>query len=59
MRADGAGHDGVAISDITGVAMLFVRCANGVSHHPDERVDPADARVAVEVLADAIMDLAG
>ena len=55
----GAGHDGVAISDITGVAMLFVRCSNGVSHHPDERVDPADARVAVEVLADAIMDLAG
>jgi len=39
--------------------MLEIRDANGVSHHPDERVDPADARVAVEVLADAIMDLAG
>ncbi len=52
----GAGHDGVAVSEITGVAMLFVRCANGVSHHPDERV--TDAHVAVEVLADAIASLA-
>jgi allantoate deiminase len=30
--------------------MLFVRCAGGVSHHPDESVDPADAAVAVDVL---------
>jgi allantoate deiminase len=31
----GAGHDGVALSALTGVAMLFVRCAGGISHHPD------------------------
>ncbi len=54
----GAGHDGVALSEITGVGMLFVRCAEGVSHHPDERVDPEDAWIAVEVLADAIASLA-
>jgi allantoate deiminase len=53
----GAGHDGIALADITGIAMLFVRCT-GVSHHPDERVEPADARVAVEVLADAVSQLA-
>jgi allantoate deiminase len=30
--------------------MLFVRCAGGVSHHPDESVDPADVAVALDVL---------
>ena len=46
----GAGHDAVALSELTGVAMLFVRCAGGVSHHPDEAVDAADAAVALDVL---------
>jgi allantoate deiminase len=48
--ASGAGHDAVALSQLTPVAMLFVRCAGGVSHHPDEAVDPADAGVALDVL---------
>jgi allantoate deiminase len=46
----GAGHDAVALSQLTPVAMLFVRCAGGVSHHPEESVDPADVAVAVDVL---------
>ena len=53
----GAGHDGVALSALTGIGMLFVRCRGGVSHHPDERVEPDDATVAVEVLADAVCSL--
>ena len=48
--ASGAGHDAVALSDLTGVTMLFVRCAGGVSHRPDEAVDPADVAVALDVL---------
>ena len=32
----GAGHDAVALSALCPVAMLFVRCRDGVSHHPDE-----------------------
>ena len=36
----GAGHDGVALGALTAVAMLFVRCAGGLSHHPDESVEP-------------------
>jgi allantoate deiminase len=46
----GAGHDAVALSELTGWAMLFVRCAGGVSHHPDESVDEADVAVALDVL---------
>jgi hydantoinase/carbamoylase family amidase len=46
----GAGHDAVAMSELTAAAMLFVRCAGGVSHHPDESVDAADVAVALDVL---------
>ena len=46
----GAGHDGMAMIDVADVAMLFVRCRAGVSHHPDEHVDPADADVGARVL---------
>jgi allantoate deiminase len=46
----GAGHDAVALAPLTPVAMLFVRCAGGVSHHPDESVDAADVAVALDVL---------
>jgi allantoate deiminase len=28
--------------------MLFVRCAGGISHHPDESVEEADVALAVE-----------
>src|ERR1700709_255350 len=42
----GAGHDGMAMIDIADVAMVFVRCRGGVSHHPDEHVDAADAAAA-------------
>ena len=34
----GAGHDGVALSELTDVSMLFVRCKGGISHHPAEAV---------------------
>jgi allantoate deiminase len=46
----GAGHDGMAMIDIADVAMLFVRCRGGVSHHPDEHVDLADADAGARVL---------
>jgi allantoate deiminase len=46
----GAGHDAVALAALTGVAMLFVRCAGGVSHHPAESVAEEDIAVALGVL---------
>jgi allantoate deiminase len=47
----GAGHDGVIMSAITPVAMLFVRCKGGISHNPAESVAVEDVRVAIEVLS--------
>jgi allantoate deiminase len=46
----GAGHDGMAMIDIADVAMLFVRCRGGISHHPDEHVEVADADSGARVL---------
>jgi allantoate deiminase len=56
--ASGAGHDAVALASITPVAMLFVRCKDGVSHHPAESVQADDVRVAVAVLNDFLQALA-
>ncbi len=46
----GAGHDGMAMVDVADVAMLFVRCRGGVSHHPDEHVEVADVDAGARVL---------
>jgi allantoate deiminase len=54
----GAGHDAVALSAVCPVAMLFVRCRGGVSHHPAESVKTADVTSAIGVLADFIQTLA-
>jgi allantoate deiminase len=48
--ASGAGHDGMAMIDIADVAMVFVRCRGGISHHPDEHVEAADADAGARVL---------
>jgi allantoate deiminase len=38
------------MSAIAPVAMLFVRCAGGISHHPAESVAAEDVAAAIEVL---------
>jgi len=54
LLASGAGHDAAVIARIAPVAMLFVRCKGGISHHPDESVKVDDVRVAIEVMNDLI-----
>lgn len=54
----GAGHDGVVMSALAPIAMLFVRCREGLSHHPDEYAAPKDLRVALEVMIDFLQRLA-
>lgn len=56
--ASGAGHDGVAIAALCPIAMLFVRCRGGLSHHPGESVTPEDAQAALDVLHALVTDLA-
>jgi allantoate deiminase len=46
----GAGHDGMAIQALTDIAMLFVRCKDGISHNPAEAITEADALVSARVL---------
>ena len=46
----GAGHDAVILSRVAPVGMLFVRCRDGISHHPDEDVTEADLAAAVTAL---------
>jgi allantoate deiminase len=45
----GAGHDAAVMSRLCEVAMLFVRCAGGISHNPAEAVSAADVAVAIDV----------
>ncbi len=54
----GAGHDGVVVSALCPIAMLFVRCRDGLSHHPDEYASPKDLAVALKVMADFLARLA-
>ena len=47
--ASGAGHDAAILSRIAPAAMLFVRCAGGVSHNPAESVSAEDVAAAIDV----------
>lgn len=54
----GAGHDAVVMAERFPTAMLFIRHPDGISHHPDERVDVDDVSVAINVLVSFIRLLA-
>ena len=47
----GAGHDAAQMAALTPVAMLFVRCKEGISHNPAESVKSEDVRAAIEVMS--------
>ncbi|MBK2124356.1 hydantoinase/carbamoylase family amidase, partial [Fangia hongkongensis] len=53
----GAGHDGLAMDRLTGVAMLFLRCKEGLSHHHEEDIDYHDAIIAAEVIETFLLEL--
>ena len=53
--ASGAGHDGMAISDMTDIGMLFVRCGNGgISHHPAETMTVEDADLGARIFLNVL-----
>jgi acetylornithine deacetylase/succinyl-diaminopimelate desuccinylase-like protein len=55
----GAGHDAAVMSRLCDVAMLFVRCAGGISHNPAEAVTVEDVAVAIDVTSRLLDRLAG
>lgn len=55
----GAGHDALAIATLCPIAMLFVRCRGGISHHPAESITTRDADVAMNVLLDFLRHFPG
>lgn len=53
----GAGHDAGILSSRVETAMLFVRNPTGISHSPEEYVEPDDAELGALSLADALQSL--
>ena len=54
----GAAHDTMCVADRVPCAMVFVPCVDGISHHPAEAAEPADAALAAEIILTAIASLA-
>jgi allantoate deiminase len=46
----GAGHDAMNMAALCPTAMLFIRCAGGISHNPAESVTDEDCDVALAVM---------
>lgn len=53
-----AGHDAMAVAQLTEIGMLFVRCAGGISHHADESVREDDVAAAIDAFEAAVLALA-
>ncbi len=54
----GAGHDAIAMAEKWPVAMLFVRCEGGLSHHPQENVLTSDVALALAAFQLAVWQVA-
>jgi allantoate deiminase len=55
----GAGHDAMALAPVCPAAMLFVRNEKGVSHSPLENMTEEDAGIAIKVMLETVLELAG
>ncbi len=55
--ASGAGHDGMALAAVMPYAMIFMRCAGGISHHPAEAITAEDAAEGTAALLDLLYRL--
>lgn len=45
-----AGHDAMIMAHLAPMAMLFIRCAGGISHNPAEAVTASDVEAAHQAL---------
>ncbi len=55
----GAGHDGMQLTDLCPMGMLFVRSRDGISHNPAEWSSKEDYATSCNVLYCTVLDLAG
>lgn len=55
----GAGHDAAIAARRAPATMVFVPCADGVSHSPLEQADPEDVALAADLLVDVIGEAGG
>jgi allantoate deiminase len=53
----GAGHDAAVMAGACPTAMLFVRCRDGLSHHPDEYASPQDLTAALRAVVRFVQSL--
>lgn len=53
----GAGHDTLKIAQTCRTGMMFIRCREGLSHHPDEYTSPEDIRAALKAWVEIIRSL--
>jgi N-carbamoyl-L-amino-acid hydrolase len=54
----GAGHDACYINQVAPTAMIFVPCADGISHSEAESAQPNDLTAGANVLLHAVLQLA-
>jgi ureidoglycolate amidohydrolase len=52
-------HDSLFMAQIAPTGMIFIPCAGGYSHRPDEHASPEDIELGVRALAGAMAKLAG
>ena len=57
--ASGAGHDGMHLTELCPVGMIFVRSKGGLSHNPAEYSSKDDCAAGAEVLYRTLLQLAG
>jgi allantoate deiminase len=55
----GAGHDGMQLTDLCPMGMIFVRSKDGVSHSPEEWSTKEDCAKGGDALYWTVLDLAG
>jgi allantoate deiminase len=57
--SSGAGHDGMQLTGLCPMGMIFIRSRDGISHSPDEWSTKEDCAAGSNVLYWTVLDLAG
>jgi len=55
----GAGHDAQSLAPFLPAGMIFTPCKNGVSHNPDEWIDPEQAAAGCRAMLKTVLLMAG